>query len=167
MNRLKCIGRFGARRVASMKRLKRKHMEQMQEMESEMLARWRKSLVRCDEEVASLQETLRERSAELQVCRDKVAALSHEIDAITRCDLPLEALETFVGSATKALHTKLKGSLEDAINCVVCMERPKTTMISPCNHVCLCTDCSGLAPEHLKLCPVCRVPISSTTTVYL
>ena len=99
MKQLKCSGRFGARRAASMKLLKRKHMEQMQKMETDILTRWRKSLVRCDEQVATLHDTLQQRSAELKVCRDKVAELSQKIDSITRCDMPLDALEKPAGRA--------------------------------------------------------------------
>jgi len=48
--------------------------------------------------------------------------------------------------------------------CVVCLERPRTRMCTPCNHLCLCeVDASS---EHIQRCPICRVPVTGFTVVY-
>lgn len=36
--------------------------------------------------------------------------------------------------------------------CVVCQDAPIDHMITPCNHVCLCSGCS----THIKTCPICN-----------
>ena len=36
--------------------------------------------------------------------------------------------------------------------CVVCQDAPIDHMITPCNHVCLCSGCS----TNIKTCPICN-----------
>ena len=32
--------------------------------------------------------------------------------------------------------------LPDSLECVVCMEQPRSVMMEPCGHVCCCADCA-------------------------
>jgi len=48
--------------------------------------------------------------------------------------------------------------------CVVCLERPRTRMCAPCNHLCLCEV--DAVSEHIQRCPICRVPVTGFTVVY-
>lgn len=41
---------------------------------------------------------------------------------------------------------------DEVVECVICMENPKTVVFKTCGHVCCCDDCS----KEFKLCPVCR-----------
>ena len=43
----------------------------------------------------------------------------------------------------------------DADECVVCMSEPKSIILMPCRHVCVCFECVQL----LDKCPVCRAPL--------
>jgi len=140
---------------------------QLEVLEQRLRSMWRHSLVSCDAEVAALSRTLRTRDSQLSALRRQVVELNAQIDSINRFEMPLDALQNLVVAATSVLHSRFKNSLEEVTNCTVCMERPKTTMVCPCKHVCLCSDCAGLVLEIIKLCPICRVEISSTTTVYL
>jgi hypothetical protein len=142
------------------------HEEQLAQLEQRLRGMWRHSLVSCDAQVAALSNTLRARNSELRFLKDKVDELNGQIDALTRFDLPLDVLEDLVVGATSALHSRFKTRIEEVTNCAVCMQRPKTTMLLPCNHVCLCSECASLALEIIKVCPICRGSISSTTTVY-
>jgi hypothetical protein len=48
--------------------------------------------------------------------------------------------------------------------CVICMDGPKTTLLLPCRHLCLCSACA-LRPE-IKECPVCRTKITDSMAVF-
>eukprot|EP00755_Sulcionema_specki_P024275 Sspe_Gene.80871::Locus_51326_Transcript_1_1_Confidence_1.000_Length_853::g.80871::m.80871 len=54
---------------------------------------------------------------------------------------------------------------EETNLCVVCLTTRKEYMIQPCNHVCLCEQCSG--SRQLTSCPLCRGPVRSKVKVYL
>lgn len=48
------------------------------------------------------------------------------------------------------LETQLMREKE-AKQCVVCLDRPRVVMMRPCNHYCICEECS----KHLSRCPIC------------
>jgi hypothetical protein len=51
---------------------------------------------------------------------------------------------------------------DDADCCVICQEHPKSVIITPCLHQCICATCGKqlLEKEDVEnLCPVCREPI--------
>lgn len=52
--------------------------------------------------------------------------------------------------------------------CVVCRERPPTTALVPCRHLCLCQPCShSVHNQRLRKCPVCRAAIEGVFRVVL
>jgi len=54
--------------------------------------------------------------------------------------------------------------VEAGMECVICYERAKDTLLQPCNHICFCSDCaSKLKPN---ICPVCRSPITSKIKIF-
>ena len=40
--------------------------------------------------------------------------------------------------------------------CIICITNSPTTMIEPCQHVCLCNDCAADITIKTTQCPVCR-----------
>lgn len=44
--------------------------------------------------------------------------------------------------------------------CVVCLTEPRTAVLVPCNHLCLCDNCATMMLTHKK-CPICRTIIST------
>jgi len=48
--------------------------------------------------------------------------------------------------------------------CVVCMTQLKSVILLPCNHLCVCKECSN--HPSLKSCPICRKNIVSKNEVY-
>lgn len=48
------------------------------------------------------------------------------------------------------------GKLHVAAECVVCLDSPPRMQLLPCNHVCLCKECSPLIVNE---CPLCRTSI--------
>jgi hypothetical protein len=58
---------------------------------------------------------------------------------------------------------KKGGSAMDNNNtCVVCMDAPFETVFLECGHLACCTACS----EKLKLCPICRNPITRVIPIF-
>ena len=48
----------------------------------------------------------------------------------------------------------------DTEMCVACMEEPRDTILLPCRHLCVCSECFDLLTP-LDRCPVCRTAFAS------
>ena len=46
--------------------------------------------------------------------------------------------------------------------CIVCLVNPKTHLIKPCNHFCVCGECI----RQLNECPLCKRPINMHERIY-
>ena len=54
------------------------------------------------------------------------------------------------------------------LECVVCLHKPRSVLLRPCNHLVLCGTCAepyGQAAGPMD-CPICRVAVESTHTVH-
>lgn len=45
---------------------------------------------------------------------------------------------------------------DDTTECVVCMSNLRDTVMLPCRHLCLCSDCAGQMRNKESRCPICR-----------
>ncbi len=52
---------------------------------------------------------------------------------------------------------------EDEKLCSICLYAPKTHVLIPCGHLCVCAEDA----EGLPHCPLCRSAVQSTHKVYL
>lgn len=52
---------------------------------------------------------------------------------------------------------------EEEVLCVICKETRKNTLFIPCNHLCVCLDCS---PKVESECPICRQAIEGRQRIY-
>ena len=50
--------------------------------------------------------------------------------------------------------------------CVICLTERKCVMLKPCNHICLCDNCSALSEKAVSLCPICRKKWTSRERVF-
>ncbi len=48
-----------------------------------------------------------------------------------------------------------------ADECVCCLDEPSSMVIKPCNHACLCEDCSAVIFANAGFCPLCRTAIAN------
>jgi hypothetical protein len=53
------------------------------------------------------------------------------------------------------------------VDCSVCLDVPRNTIILPCKHLCVCAQCANKLFNSTKKCPVCRAPISNIMTIYV
>ena len=53
---------------------------------------------------------------------------------------------------------------KDKTLCAVCMEKEREVLLKPCNHYCLCVDCSQ--KKDMKKCPMCMKTIEGMEKIY-
>ncbi len=41
-------------------------------------------------------------------------------------------------------------------DCVVCLSTHANTVLKPCNHICLCSECADVIRKNGTVCPMCR-----------
>lgn len=52
----------------------------------------------------------------------------------------------------------------DDPDCVICLDRKKEIILSPCGHFCLCNTCCSKLDTRTRKCPMCRQIITSLVT---
>jgi len=77
-------------------------------------------------------------------------------------ELPPSPL-TRARARTEVLRSESSSS-NDANLCVICLDKPKSIVLVPCGHVCICSSCSRLS--NLTNCPICRDPVNTMLRVY-
>lgn len=51
--------------------------------------------------------------------------------------------------------------------CVICQDRPKSIVLLPCRHLCLCRNCTYHLQSYRTICPLCRERFCETIQVYV
>lgn len=74
------------------------------------------------------------------------------------------SLDRVVKEKESQLKRRLANGTEEMRCCVVCMDAPKTVLLLPCRHLCVCSGCSQR--QELTNCPICRLNISSKIDTY-
>ncbi|GMH57495.1 hypothetical protein TL16_g02395 [Triparma laevis f. inornata] len=69
-----------------------------------------------------------------------------------------------VGEAKEKLIMDRMNNEEEKRMCVICQTSPKTVLLMPCRHMCLCQVCSR--HNELVKCPLCRQKITQKIDVY-
>merc|ERR1719499_2653056 len=104
-----------------------------------------------------------------------ITALNVTIDEqnreIERKNLEIHSLKAKLGKVSDDLRSTTKGlqkateQLEDKNDCVICQDEPKSHIILPCMHLCVCGTC---AQEYkLKDCPLCMKRFTSIKKVFM
>ena len=89
--------------------------------------------------------------------------------AVSSASLSLEELDSMemklrgaLDAVVEAKEAHLRRRLEQQDTekaCVICLEAPKTVLLLPCSHLCVCSNCSERA--ELETCPLCRNAIET------
>lgn len=51
-------------------------------------------------------------------------------------------------------------SVDEESACVICLSAPRSTVINPCLHKCLCYNCASELRQQNAVCPLCRSAIA-------
>lgn len=66
---------------------------------------------------------------------------------------------------SKEAETPDAATGDDGLDCVICMSERRNTMVLPCRHLCLCTECANALRTQTHKCPICRIDIQSMLTL--
>ena len=123
------------------------------------------------EEMIKCKGTIRDQNEELLALRGKVELYegSNEIvQRISSVDKCTELIILFQKQLQRFLSHReglLKSNCDAQIACAVCRDRPKTILLHPCRHLCLCHQCFT---NHKPIkCPICRNDVHDHTQVFL
>ena len=75
--------------------------------------------------------------------------------------------EQRVENHTAEAITEHQQRQDDSTMCVVCISRPKTVLLLPCRHLCVCLECCDSILQVESLCPLCRVGIDSHLEAFM
>ena len=89
------------------------------------------------------QDTIKTLNNELEETHRK----SIQIHDIMNCSLSVEEIE----------------QLKTPPICIICVEKERNIMFSPCNHISCCSSCS----TNLMNCPICRTDITKKIIAYI
>ena len=79
-----------------------------------------------------------------------MADLKKQMQNIARLVAPTSSVASSHNSTTTE-------STNNGNECVICIDGPKTIVLFPCKHLCLCSKCS--ATQNVKQCPICGVGV--------
>ena len=68
-----------------------------------------------------------------------------------------------VDSATNGNNNPIAN---ENVDCSICMDRPRNSVIRSCNHFVTCYECARLLYNRKDPCPVCRKRIDDVIRVY-
>lgn len=63
--------------------------------------------------------------------------------------------------------SKINKSNDTSNLCVICQDQPKSVVLLPCRHLCLCRNCSYHLRSYRSNCPLCRKTFRETIQVYV
>ena len=64
------------------------------------------------------------------------------------------------GAEEGETHVDVKDDGENT-ECLVCLDNKKDTVIMPCGHLCVCSECGPSLVKNKHTCPICRSHIQN------
>jgi len=120
-------------------------------------------------EIDSLHGTIEDLSGEKKANAEIIENLSSELNQLREKTDMLSAVvsgNSFSSLTDEELDELLQKIMDEKTNrtrCVVCLEKPRSMVCTPCGHFCLCNICSK---GTKNCCPICRCKVLSFTKIY-
>ncbi|KAH8061935.1 hypothetical protein JL722_3892 [Aureococcus anophagefferens] len=134
------------------------------------IAAYKAKTLALEQRIVDLERSLEERTARddrLRLSRDELQARIGEFSRVlNRPNVHGVLARAEAGAVLSDLRdeaAELKATLEDATSCVVCFGAPRSVVLLPCTHACLCPACAA----KLEACPACSAPIASRSDFIL
>jgi len=97
-----------------------------------------------------------------QVQNSDIAAITSEHDGGVSASAPARP-----APPATSLETESRRSSQEDMECVVCMEELRDTVLVPCGHIALCSGCARtIAASRRPLCPICNRNVDDLCRVY-
>jgi len=120
-----------------------------------------------------LEAKLQKKAKNEELLNEKISQLERKVSHIKGIgldQLDLKDLQTFIKDIenTSAIARQREIYLKDKMNnatsneCKICFEAETDCVILECGHQCCCTECG----KSLKICPICRKPITRIIPIY-
>lgn len=112
-------------------------------------------------ELQNLKRTVGE-DAEKEELRNKVRQLEDENAALANEKQELQDKKAALENQKQELQDE-KEELEDEKLCLICYDKERSHLITPCFHLCLCHGCAG---KIVNRCPMCKGQIGQIQRVF-
>lgn len=122
-------------------------------------------------DLMAAESTCRRLRRERDDLRSKVKELTGMSNYKNKSLEEMEQIENYLKSSLESVGEAKEKLIMDRMNneeekrmCVICQTSPKTVLLMPCRHMCLCQVCSR--HNELVKCPLCRQKITQKIDVY-
>lgn len=135
---------------------------------------WEFQMNKISKDTARLQDNLQSTLEEGELCEAQLKRFrgtASELNASVDGDELQQLMATLLHTARLVRREKdlrmtdqLSG-LIDTVRCIICQDRPRSVVCSPCNHMCMCLPCMKNLVQ--RKCPMCRTKIEKHIKVNL
>jgi hypothetical protein len=91
----------------------------------------------------------------------RIAAHVHPVSETIKKAEPILSVPPTDENSVSSSSSKM----DESNLCCICLESPKSTVLLPCRHLCLCRICGD--NDDIENCPICRSHIITRMTVFL
>merc|ERR1712086_87131 len=122
-----------------------------------------------DNKVARAREALTLATAQLEDALTEQYAAQQEatLDTTEHGFVALTPTQPEVRNRTADVHVEQAPEQDDPLLCVVCISNPKTVLLLPCRHMCVCPTCYDSILQVEPLCPLCRAHVETHIEVFM
>lgn len=105
---------------------------------------------------------LRRKSTEVDALFNALTAKAKEVENAALLYRQRKARAKRAASATTTTTSSTTQVSSESSDCVVCLDKPRTILLTTCRHMCLCADC---VKQIENRCPICRAAFDATHVV--
>jgi hypothetical protein len=134
------------------KKLKREQHETQERIKKEAKVKIEKELREKTERVARETEEKNARETREQIEKEAREKVEKEYK---------EKYEKEAKERAEKEYTNQNGN--DELQCCICLDEPKTIVLMPCKHMCMCEACAFV----VDICPICRKKIKNRISVFI
>lgn len=124
---------------------------------------------RLQQQQLQLQQQQQQLQLQQQILRQEQQRLHDERvmkEAAARQSNSLTSISLTESSSKAKADSSVSANNDDTNVCCVCLDDPRSVVLFPCRHLCLCEKCSQFH-KNMKTCPICRVEIAQMFRVFV